>query len=369
MSAMQPASFDFRPLLETDLPLVHRWHNTPHVMPWFGGARSFDDIAEEYAEYLDPHQHIRAYVIEDAGRPIGVLNWERFGDAPAFQATYGIEDPNSVNCDMLLGEADVAHRGWGATILREFLKRIVFIHPHLTSCVIDPVPDNSIAIRMYEKAGFQFVRACPEDGEGNALYLMELPREALEHPVPPPRDVYIRPARVEEVPLAVDIDDDACSLFDEIGLSVEIEETHPFVMQEVARWTEAARLGRLLFACSPEGEPVGFAVLDFVDGRPHLDQLSVQRAWMKRGIGRALVERAKAWSVRPGELWLTTYDERVPWNAPWYSRLGFVTANYAEIPPTLATRLEAEKSVLPAKSGRVAMVFRHRGDEGSGSRA
>lgn len=353
-------SFDFRPLASADLETLHRWLNAPHAKHWFGGGRTIASVHEEYSEYIHPDQPIRAYIIEHAGRPIGLLNWERMGDSPDFQKTYEVDDPNSVNCDMLIGEVDAAHRGQGAAMLRQFLQRIVFVDQHLTCCVIDPVPDNAIAIRMYEKAGFRFTRALPEDGEGNAVYLMELSREDLFSPSDRAPDFYVRPAREEEVSIAVDIDDDACSLYEDAGLHVDLDRSHPFARAEIQRWTEAARLQRLLFACTSTGEPVGFAVLDFVDGKPHLDQLAVRRAFMKRGIGKTLVDRAKAWSIQRGELWLTTYSDIVPWNAPWYRRLGFVTINDRDLDPELGQRIAAERSVLPAGEARMAMVFRHR---------
>lgn len=213
---------------------------------------------------------------------------------------------------------------------------------------------------MYEKAGFHFIRALREDGEGNAVYLMELSREKLFSPWSTKTDMYVRPAREREISLAVDIDDDACSMFTDRGLHLDLDPSHPFVRAELARWTEAARLQRLLFACTSTGQPVGFAVLDFVDGKPHLDQLSVRRSFMKQGIGKTLVERAKAWSIQAGELWMTTYSEIIPWNAPWYRRLGFVAMKDADLGPELGKRIAAERSVLPAGQERVAMVFHHR---------
>lgn len=359
-SRNESENFDFRPLTSRDLGMLHRWFNAPHAKPWFGGGRTLESVIEEYSEYFAPDQPIRVYIIEYGGRSIGMLNWERMGDSPEFQRTYEVDDPNSVNCDMLLGEVDVIHRGFGVTILRDFLRRIVFVDPRLTSCVIDPVPDNAIAIRMYEKVGFRFVRALPEDGEGNAVYLMKLSRDELEAPRSP-ADFHIRPARVEEVSVAMDIDDDAAMLYAEAGVPMEFDANHPFVKAEVARWTEAARHQRLLFACLAAGEPLGFAAFDFVDEKPHLEQLSVRRAWMKRGIGRALVERVKAWSVRSGELWITTYGERVPWNAPWYAKMGFVTIEDKRLGPELGAILRTERNTLPAGEERVAMVFRHRG--------
>lgn len=70
--------------------------------------------------------------------------------------------------------------------------------------------------------------------------------------------------------------------------------------------------------------PVGFVqVLDLAD-HAHLEQLSVDPAYGRRGIGRALVLAAQRESRRRGRTHLTlrTYAD-VPWNAPFYARCGF----------------------------------------------
>jgi GNAT superfamily N-acetyltransferase len=115
-----------------------------------------------------------------------------------------------------------------------------------------------------------------------------------------------------------------------------------------------------MLACTETGEPVGFASLDAADGRPYLDQLSVRRAWRRQGIGKTLIEHALAWSAGAGELWLTTYDARVPWNQPMYERHGFVRVDESNCGPELRAKLTAERAVLPAPEGRVAMLYRHR---------
>lgn len=170
----------------------------------------------------------------------------------------------------------------------------------------------------------------------------------------------LRRASVDEVALVVAIDDDACESYAEVGLAMALSEAHPFVAAERARWTEAARAGCLTVACVGTGEPVGFAALGVVDGRPYLDQLSVRRAWMRHGIGQMLIEHAQTWSARAGELWLTTYDARVPWNQPMYERRGFVRVDESCCGSELRAKLHAERAVLPAPDGRIAMVFRSR---------
>jgi len=351
--------FDFKPLSENDIERLYKWFNAPHVGPWFGRGRTIEEVAEEYLEYIQGKVPIYAYIVCHEKKPIGMLNWERFGDSPEFQRLYEVDDPNTANCDMLIGEPDAAHRGWGVTILRKFLEQIVFANDLITACVIDPVPDNPIAIRMYEKVGFRFVRALPEDGDGNALYLMELTRAQLQQPPPTNPEIYIRPARDTELATAMEIDNDACTRYAEVGLHIELGDDDPFVIDETARWAAALGKGRMLMACTSAGEPIGFIVFDIVDGRPFIEQVSVRRAWMNRGVGRLLVERAKRWSIRAGELWLTTYGDGVAWNKPWYERLGFVEVKDSDCGSELAAILAAERAALPAGERRLAMVFRH----------
>jgi GNAT superfamily N-acetyltransferase len=106
----------------------------------------------------------------------------------------------------------------------------------------------------------------------------------------------------------VAIDDDACLLYADAGRNIELASQHDaFTLAEQARWQEALDAGRVVVAVTTGDEPIGFASLGFVDSEPHLQQVSVRRAWMRRGVGRALMDYAIAWG---GEaLWLTTYAD------------------------------------------------------------
>jgi len=223
--------------------------------------------------------------------------------------------------------------------------------------VIDPETDNHRAIRAYEKAGFRFVRAVPEDTEGGSVYLLELSRAGLASPAPEP-EFHLRPAREGELALACAIDDDACTAFEEMGMRVNLGDDHPFTRAEVERWRQAIEEGRLLFACTRSGEPVGFAAFGYVDGRPYLHQVSVRRALSGKGIGRMLVDRVKRWAVRPGEVLLSTY-EHVPWNGPWYQRMGFERVEPEELGPEARALFESERASVPDGGRRVMMRHRH----------
>jgi len=82
-----------------------------------------------------------------------------------------------------------------------------------------------------------------------------------------------------------------------------------------------------------EDRPVGYLTFDHVDGQWHIEQVSVEPEHAGHGLGRQLIERVADLAAAAGvrALTLTTYRD-VPWNAPYYERLGF-----HEIPETAWT--------------------------------
>jgi len=100
---------------------------------------------------------------------------------------------------------------------------------------------------------------------------------------------------------------------------------------------------------------VGFICVVLVDGEAHIDQLSVLPDHGGRGTGRALLEAAIAWARASGlsGVTLTTFRD-VPWNAPFYRRVGFV--DVTDLPPGLAAVRAHERAVGDDDFGpRVAM--------------
>jgi GNAT superfamily N-acetyltransferase len=160
----------------------------------------------------------------------------------------------------------------------------------------------------------------------------------------------------EDVPECARIDDDAGFLFGEAGMDVDLPTIHPFSVAERERWRRSAALGRLFFARDDRGAPVGFVVFDVLDGAAYVDQLSVQKSAMRRGIGRALLHHAIEWAapVGNGDLWLTTYGH-LPWNRPFYESEGFVVVPEPECIAGVRAHLAEERSALPDPDQRVGM--------------
>jgi predicted N-acetyltransferase YhbS len=73
------------------------------------------------------------------------------------------------------------------------------------------------------------------------------------------------------------------------------------------------------------GALVGFAMFRRVEARTYVEQLDVPPAFAGRGIGAALLDQVADAARTAGldGLSLSTFRD-VPWNAPYYRRLGFV---------------------------------------------
>lgn len=100
----------------------------------------------------------------------------------------------------------------------------------------------------------------------------------------------------------------------------------------------------------------GFVHVLDLDGNAHLEQLSVLPEFGRRGIGRRLVEAAKAEARARGcsRMTLRTYAD-VPWNAPFYSSCGFVAS--APDTPLLRSLVQVETDLgLLAHGARIQMA-------------
>ena len=87
---------------------------------------------------------------------------------------------------------------------------------------------------------------------------------------------------------------------------------------------------------------MGFALLDVVDGGPHLEEMAVIPEHGRRGLGERLIEVVceHARPGRPRGLTLTTFRD-LPWNGPFYRRMGFAPVPRTRSGPELAKlRLE-----------------------------
>jgi ribosomal protein S18 acetylase RimI-like enzyme len=163
----------------------------------------------------------------------------------------------------------------------------------------------------------------------------------------------IRLARSSDFPEITRIESDSGRLFREIGLDAVANEAPPTPEQLSAY----RRRGIVWVATEENDRPIAYLMAEQVDLRGHIDQVTVSPDFSRRGIGGSLIEVAESWTVerRLAGVSLTTFLD-VPWNAPYYRRLGFTVLNEEDWSPALRERVSAEAQRGLAVWPRVVMV-------------
>ena len=119
--------------------------------------------------------------------------------------------------------------------------------------------------------------------------------------------------------------------------------------------------GLLWVAADEMDQPVGFVVAEVLDDALFIHELDVLPDHGRRGLGRRLIaavcERAR--TVGYAAVTLSTFAD-IPWNAPFYIRVGFCELADAELTPGLRAVQQAEAEGLP-NTNRVIMRMELKG--------
>lgn len=162
--------------------------------------------------------------------------------------------------------------------------------------------------------------------------------------------IEIRLATTEDTLLLQDIEIAAGALFLQYEFTADLAAD----ITPVEDFVQAQKDNLLWVAASPSGKPIGFALVYTLDGEAHLQELAVHPEFGRQGVGTNLVEAVCEWLRSAGipAVTLTTFRD-IPWNAPFYQKLGFRIIEPDDLTPSLA-RVVEEKRGLP-KNLRVVM--------------
>ena len=103
-----------------------------------------------------------------------------------------------------------------------------------------------------------------------------------------------------------------------------------------------------LLAAQSEGSPLaGFVMATPRGNGLYIDQISVDPAFGRQGVGRKLMLEIQACAAREGfkELTLSTFKE-LPWNAPFYATLGFKPLRRRDLEPYMIRIEDAQKPFM-----------------------
>jgi aminoglycoside 6'-N-acetyltransferase len=138
--------YDFRPVTPKDLPLIASWLAEPHMAKWWGDPK--EELAQ-IAEHLDSIS-VEPLIVELDGKPIGYLQ----SYDPHLEDDHPYQDQpfGTLGLDLSIGRPELVGIGHGPAILRQFIEEL--FEEGVPRVIVDPDPENKLAIRAYEKAGF-----------------------------------------------------------------------------------------------------------------------------------------------------------------------------------------------------------------------
>jgi GNAT superfamily N-acetyltransferase len=158
--------------------------------------------------------------------------------------------------------------------------------------------------------------------------------------------VDIRTARPDELPLLPPIERASGEPFRDFGMP-EIADDDPMPLSTLADL-------HVWVAVDPH--PVAWVAVDVLpaDRAAHVEQICVHPDHARRGIGAALLDHVERWAATRGleALTLTTFRD-IPWNGPYYRRLGF--HEVADLSPGLTAVVAAETARCLDPATRVCL--------------
>jgi GNAT superfamily N-acetyltransferase len=128
-----------------------------------------------------------------------------------------------------------------------------------------------------------------------------------------------RLASVDDYSRVVEIERAAGELFRTIDMAV-IADDQPISRRGFERFVVDSGA----FVWMIEGEVVAYLLVEQIDAAAHVEQVTVHSDNARHGVGAQLIALADSWAAERGlvSVTLTTFRD-VPWNAPYYERLGF----------------------------------------------
>ncbi len=164
----------------------------------------------------------------------------------------------------------------------------------------------------------------------------------------------IRLARENELYQLNTIEEAASKLFENTKFALEVDQDSLSI--DLLREQQAKDL--VWVAVDDRDNPVGFAVVIVMGDLIHLHELSVDPEHGRKGLGTRLIETIIQFAKSSGFTGVTLSTFRdIPWNAPFYKKLGFREMKEEEIGINLQNiKTEEAQKGLPI-SERILMIL------------
>jgi aminoglycoside 6'-N-acetyltransferase len=154
----------FRSLEESDLDMLHKWMNLPHMRDHYQKTLiSLEDLHSKYLPRLASSHPTHCHVASIDSVDVGQFQCYRLLDYKDFSSEVGLED--GVCVDLFIGNTSYLGKGYGKTLLQTYVSDIVSkIFSEEKRCYICHEDTNIAAIKCSLGAGFQIIKNISENG-------------------------------------------------------------------------------------------------------------------------------------------------------------------------------------------------------------
>lgn len=177
MIKLEKQNIKIRELTSNDFQLMLKWLTDERVLEFYGGRDkkyTLESITKHYTKKWQ--DEIIRVIIEYNDNPIGYGQIYKMYDELYIEYQYPKSNNIVYGMDQFIGETDYWNKGIGTEYIKmilEFLKE----EKNADAVILDPIKNNSRAIRCYEKAGFKIIKELPQhemhEGIKKDCYLME----------------------------------------------------------------------------------------------------------------------------------------------------------------------------------------------------
>ena len=169
-----PLEISFRPLQQSDLPLLAEWLRRPHVAQWWREPSDLPAVEATYGPMVDRSDPTEGFIAvgqghgqlregqPGEGQPFAFLQRYRLDDNLEWQRAIAVAlaqgdvqvSGRSAGIDYLIGDQTMTGRGLGRKMIAAFVDLLWDRYPDTTAVVVAVDQGNEASWRALEGAGF-----------------------------------------------------------------------------------------------------------------------------------------------------------------------------------------------------------------------
>lgn len=154
--------FEFKPLHENDLELIHHWFQEETIKESYARGRSFtlEDIKNKYLPRIAGQENVPSFIAYHNNNPIGFIQYYCITENSLPEGVRSYNNPlfkkyspnELAGIDCFIATAENRGKGLGCEIINNLITEFLL---NFKAIIVDPNKNNEAAIRCYEKAGFE----------------------------------------------------------------------------------------------------------------------------------------------------------------------------------------------------------------------